>query len=54
MKQFMRLILYVILDVFIQGGGAGTGLLWAAQVKLKRDENCHHIASFASLMQMQF
>ena len=54
MKQFMRLILYVILDVFIQGGGAGTGLLWAAQVKLKRDENCHHIASFSSLMQMQF
>ena len=35
MKQFMRLILYVILDLFIQGGGAGTGLLWAAQVKFK-------------------
>ena len=35
MKQFMRLILYVILDVFIQGGGAGTGLLWAAQVEFK-------------------
>ena len=35
MKKFMRLILYVILDVFIQGGGAGTGLLWAAQVKFK-------------------
>ena len=33
--KFMRLILYIILDVFIQGGGAGTGLLWAAQVKFK-------------------